>query len=193
MTAPTRRATGALGLVAACLALGAALPAQARGAWSPAVLPRIASELAGRPVDVRCLDDAEWRTLVAERGPQAGPGAASAQTGTVELRAVVCEVLLGFAVAQPHGPEPRTRAGFVVADYARFLTRLAGRARGVADPAAAECFALASMQTTLELLGAERRYARKLGGWLLDRRAQRPPAAALPADCPVRAPAPARG
>jgi hypothetical protein len=174
--------------LAACAA-ALALAAPARATWSPPLLPTIATGLTGRDVQVRCLDGSEWQTLVAARGAQNGPGAVEPGGAAVDLRTPVCQVLLGFSVALPDGPKPRTRAGFAVADYARFLGRLSAQARGIADPAEAECSALLSVQTVLEQLGAEPRYARKLGGWLLDRAFRSPQAPALPPTCPVQPPA----
>jgi hypothetical protein len=173
---------------AAVLCLLAVSGGTAGAAWNPPLLPTISSALAGRDVQVRCLDDGEWRSLVVARGAPDGPGTVALAGDAIEVRTSVCQVLLGFSVAQPHGPKPRTRAGFTVADYARFLGRLTARLRGVEDVREAECSALLSVQGVLERLGAEPPYARKLGGWLLDRTARSQRAIQPAPGCPVQLP-----
>lgn len=110
----------------------------------PPLLGPLASELAGRPFTAACV---EQDTPVREN-----------PRGHLLFSRRLCEILLGYALAQPHAPTPDGRAGTVVASAALGFLRGVGQVAGV-DPAHLDCRTVAWIFKALHTLGATPRQA----------------------------------
>jgi hypothetical protein len=137
----------------------------------PPLLGQLASSLLGHTVDARCVQ-------------QSAP-AIMRPAGTLLLSRTVCEILLGYAVAQPHAPKPGTGPGLQVAETV--LGYLRGIARSsTAAAAQVDCTAVARFfARTMRRLGATSGEAVALRRALLRARATLRPPLSLPPNCPI--------
>jgi hypothetical protein len=146
--------------------------ATATPADRPPLLGDVASKLLGRPVDARCVKQ--------------GTPAREHPAGTLLLSRTVCELLLGYAVAQPYAPKPGSAPGLVVAEtvlgYLRGVARASGAAAAQVDCAAVARFFVRTMRR----LGATSGEAVALRGALLRARAHLSPPLSLAPGCPIR-------
>ena len=120
----------------------------------PPLLGTLARRLAGRDVAVDCAGD---------------PGRAVswlAGASTLKVRADVCQVLLGYAVAHPWAPSARSKAGGEVLARAFAFTRGVAAAAGLRGHEVA-CRAGPMLQRLLRGLGATGDMARALHARLL--------------------------
>jgi hypothetical protein len=140
---------------------GRSLPVVAGPADESRVEPRLShvvTTLAERPAEVRCWSDDDWETISDgwARSPAAlRLGAWSAYTShtpeRVHLAPAVCSSLIRLAYTDTSVSEDEW-----VADLAWSLAALAHETqhvRGIANEAAAECYALQTMTITAEALG----------------------------------------
>jgi hypothetical protein len=146
-----------------------AASARAATVDEPPLLGRLASTLLGRPVTARCA---------AQRAP-----ARERPAGVLRLSTSVCEVLVGYAVAEPWVPKAGTAAGLEVAQNAlgflRGISR-AGRAPRV------DCRAVGFFYRTMRGLCATQGQALALRNTVIRARARVVPPLSLPPGCPIR-------
>jgi len=122
----------------------------------PPLLGRLASRLAGQRLTAQCR---------LQRAP-----ARERPAGHLVLSSTVCEILLGYLIAQPHVPPAATRPGFEVAATAvGFLRGVARAAR--TQPIRVDCRAVGLLSPALRALGATAAQAVALRTELLRRRA----------------------
>jgi hypothetical protein len=138
----------------------------------PPLLGELASSLVGRTVHARCVkQDTAARVQPA---------------GTLLLSRTVCEVLLGYAVAQPHGPKAGSAAGLEFAETAFGFLRDIARS-GQAAGARADCTAVARFfARAMHRLGATPSEALALRDALLRARSHLSPPLSVPPGCPIR-------
>jgi len=121
----------------------------------PPLLGPFATRLAGRRLTAECATQVE---PVRER-----------PAGHLRLSRAICEILLGYAVAQPNVPRANTLPGFEVATTALGFLRGIARAARVADTQV-DCRAVSWFVRALHLLGATPAQARALRVVLLRHR-----------------------
>jgi hypothetical protein len=130
----------------------------------------LASKLIGHRVDTRCVPQSEPARFV---------------PGTLKMSRSACATLLGYAIAQPHGPKAGTTTGLQVAKTALGVLRAIATASGAA-PNRVDCRAVGLFYRALRGLGATSGEALALRGSLLDARSQITPPLSLPPGCPIR-------
>ena len=134
----------------------------------PPLLGALASRLAGRTLTAVCVAQ---RVPVREHPP-----------GRLLLSNTVCRRLLGYALAQPHGPSADSRAGFALAvTMFGFLRGVANAARARADRVDCRAFNLA--YRAARVLGATRTQALGFRQALLQNRARLSPALSFHRGC----------
>ena len=121
----------------------------------PPALGPLASSLAGRRLTAECVRQVPF---VRER-----------PTGHLLLAKRVCEILLGYAVAQPWAPSAESRPGHVVAATALGYLRGVARAARV-QAAAIDCRAVGWLSRAMRVLGATPGHALALRSSLLRHR-----------------------
>jgi hypothetical protein len=137
----------------------------------PPMLGPLASRLAGKRLTAECARQA---VPVRER-----------PIGHLILSRTVCELLLGYAIAQPRVPPADTRPGFAVASTALgFLRGLARAAR--VSAAGIDCRAVGWFFSTLHVLGATPRQALALRAVLLRHRDRLQPGLSFQPGCRFR-------
>jgi hypothetical protein len=149
-----------------------AADAAAAPADQPPLLGELASSLLGRTVHARCV---RQHTPAREQ-----------PAGTLLLSRDVCEILLGYAVAQPSGPKAGSTAALEFAETALGFLRGVARSRGATGPGV-DCTAVARFfAPAMRRLGATSSEALALRGVLLRARARLTPPLSLPPSCPIR-------
>jgi hypothetical protein len=133
----------------------------------PPLLGKLTSALLGRPVTARCA---------AQQEP-----AREQPAGVMRLSKSVCQVLVGYAVAEPWAPKANTAAGLEVAENA--LGYLRGISRAGLAPRV-DCRAVGFLYRTLRGLGATQGQAVALRNMLLRARSRVSPPLSLPAAAP---------
>jgi hypothetical protein len=145
----TRSATG-----------GAATPARATAGvaaaaapvdWEPPLIGDIASSMLGHKLTTRCV-------------PQSQP--VTAQPATLLVSNRICEILIGYAVAEPRVPAAYSPAGLQVGEAALDFLRGIARASGTVFPNV-DCGALTRFYQALRPLGATSAQAVALRKFLL--------------------------
>jgi hypothetical protein len=137
----------------------------------PPLLGPLASRLAGKRLTAECVRQS---VPVRERPIR-----------HLLLSKTVCELLLGYAVAQPHVPPADTRPGFSVAATALGFLRGVARAARV-QAAAVDCRAVGWFSRTLHVLGGTARQALALRDVLLRHRGRLQPRLSFQPGCRFR-------
>ena len=119
--------------------------------WEPPLIGDIASSMLGHTVTTRCV-------------PQSQP--VTAEPGTILVSSRICEILIGYAVAEPRVPAAYTPAGLEVARAALDFLRGIARASGTVFPNV-DCGALRRFYEALRPLGATSAQAVALRRFLL--------------------------
>jgi hypothetical protein len=130
----------------------------------------LASKLIGHKVDTQC-------------GPQSEP--ARFRSATLYLSRAACEILLGYAIAQPHGPRAGSAAARQVSETALGVLRVIARAAG-APPADVDCRAVGLFYRAFRGLGATPGEALALRSSILRAGAPLSPPLSLRPGCPIR-------
>jgi hypothetical protein len=130
----------------------------------------LASKLLRRKLATQC---------VAQREP------ARFQSDTLYLSQTTCEVLIGYAIAQPHAPQPGTGAGRKVAATAFSVLRVIVRAARAA-PANVDCRAAGLFYGAFRGLGATSGEAVALRKGVLKAGSGVSPPVSLRPGCPIR-------
>jgi hypothetical protein len=137
----------------------------------PPLLGAIARKLSGRRLTASCA-----RQSAATRESPAG---------RLLIAAILCETLVGYAVAEPWVPRARSGPGFAVAKNGLLFLRGVARSGHVA-PANLDCRAVGWFYRLFRRLGATPGQALALRGQLLRRRGSIVPSLALSQSCPIR-------
>ena len=128
---------------------------------------RVASWLAGKPVEVRCWSPSDWIRLLREekaytkhRIDEDTLGFAGIDGRRANLAPDVCDALVDLAY---HDPRPSTAVGrFPLAASVVTLAHEPQHSKGVAVEAQAECYAIQLTAATAHRLGVDAAYARAL-------------------------------
>jgi hypothetical protein len=102
----------------------------------------------------------------------------------LRLAELLCETLVGYAVAEPWVPAARSAPGFRTALRALFFLRGVGRAARL-DPSQVDCRAVGQFYRFFRGLGANTRQALGLRAALLHDRNSIIPALSLRPGCPI--------
>jgi hypothetical protein len=145
--------------------------ARATAPDEPPLLGRLASRLLGKKVTARCAR----QTAPAREHP----------ASVLLLSDDVCEILVGYAVAEPWAPRPDSAAGLAVATTALGFLRWVASASPRRAPYR-DCRAVGLFERTMRTLGATGQQARALRGALLYARTSIHPALELGPSCPIR-------
>jgi hypothetical protein len=137
----------------------------------PPMLGPLASRLTGKRLTAECARQA---VPVRER-----------PIAHLILSRTVCELLLGYAIAQPHVPPADTQPGFAVASTALGFLRGVARAARV-SAAGVDCRAVGWFFSTLHVLGATPRQALALRDVLLRHRDRLQPRLSFQPGCRFR-------
>jgi len=144
--------------------------ASSTAADEPPLLGAIASRLAATPLDARCVP---------------GGALARAEQDALVLNEKVCQILLGYAVAQPWSPQagaaPELEIGVVGLAFVRAVARAAGLGADDVD-----CGALKRFYGAFRSLGARSADALRLRDRVLRSRSIVRPRLVLARDCPIR-------
>jgi hypothetical protein len=119
--------------------------------WEPPLIGDIASSMLGHTLTTRCV-------------PQSQP--VTAQPGTLLVSSRICEILIGYAVAEPRVPAAYSPAGLQIAEAALDFLRGIARASGTVFPQV-DCGALRRFYAALRPLGATSAQAVALRRFLL--------------------------
>jgi hypothetical protein len=144
--------------------------AKTRASGGPPMLGSIATYLAGRPLNAACAN----QPTAVRNSP----------IGHLVLTEHVCEILDGYAVADPWVPRAQSDAGFEVASTGLSFLREVERA-GHVPATRIDCRAVEQFYDAFRELGATPDQAIALRAELLRRRVQVVPELSLPADCPI--------
>jgi hypothetical protein len=128
---------------------------------------RIASDLAGHPVEVRCWSTSDWPRLLREETAYTGGRIDAATLGFAgidgnreNLSPGVCAnlVALAYGTRRPQSVDRE----YLLAAAVVTLSHEPQHSRGIADEAQAECYAIQLSRSTAERLGAPPAYAASL-------------------------------
>jgi hypothetical protein len=119
--------------------------------WEPPLIGDIASSLLGHKLTTRCVPESQGVT---------------AQPDTILVSSRICEVLIGYAVAEPRVPAAYSPAGLQVAQTALDFLRGIARVSGTVFPNV-DCGALTRFYQALRPLGATSAQAVALRKFLL--------------------------
>ena len=125
-----------------------------------------ASTLAGKPVEVRCWNQADWSGLDDEWRASTGTGLLAmkgytrkSQPGTMHLSPLVCARLVAFTYSKARPTKRNVRAQEDLAVALGVLAHEAQHSAGILDEATAECYGLQRVRPLARTLGASRDYA----------------------------------
>ena len=119
-------------------------------------LSRLASELVGERVDVRCWSRRDWQRLIEDRDPESAPlfAGIAAEGGPVDLAPEACAPLVERAPARP----PSSDVDAITLAYAiGVLAHELEHVRGELDEETAECHGLQRLASVGRRLGALQR------------------------------------
>jgi hypothetical protein len=119
--------------------------------WEPPLIGDIASSMLGHRLTTRCVPQSQ---------------AVTAQPDTILVNNNICEILIGYAVAEPRVPAAYSPAGLQVAEAALDFLRGIARASGTVFPQV-DCGALTRFYQALRPLGATSAQAIALRKFLL--------------------------
>jgi hypothetical protein len=143
----------------------------AAGTAEPPLLGAIARKLSGRQLTAGCA-----RQSAASR---------ESPSGRLLLAEILCETLVGYAVAEPWVPKARSAPGFAVAKNGLFFLRGVARS-GHVTAANVDCRAVGWFYRVFRRLGATPAQALALRAELLRRRGSIVPKLVLSRSCPIR-------
>jgi hypothetical protein len=123
-------------------------------------LGRVATNLAGFPIQVRCYSTADWNLVEQTYGPRGGQ--ASSNPPEIELSPGICDDLLALLSGKSHptGRYPGARYHLSYAVVA--LTHETQHMEGISIESQAECYAMQHATETASIMGATPAYAREL-------------------------------
>jgi hypothetical protein len=147
----TRSAVGGATTPSRATAGATAATAVAPVDWEPPLIGDIASSMLGHKLTTRCV-------------PQSQP--VTAQPATLLVSNRICEILIGYAVAEPRVPPAYSPAGLEVARAALDFLRGIAKASGTTFPQV-DCGALTRFYAALRPLGATSAQAVALRKFLL--------------------------
>jgi hypothetical protein len=119
--------------------------------WEPPLMADIASSIIGHKVATRCVPQSQ---------------AVTAQPDTILVNTTICQILIGYAVAEPRVPAPYSPAGLLVAKAALDFLRGIAKASGTVFPNV-DCGALTRFYQGLRPLGVTSAQSAALRKYLL--------------------------